>query len=55
MKNAITIYVPEDLRERVKILPPRTVSRVCQNALRCAAEEEEKRREEFLADMLAED
>jgi len=51
----LTIYLPEDMRDLLFRLPPRSVSRICQDAIRTAASEGEDRRDEIIADALVED
>lgn len=54
-RNHITIYVPDYLLEQLAILPPRTISRVCQEALRAAVKRQLALREEAIEDAFAED
>jgi hypothetical protein len=65
VSNTIKIYVPEKLKAQLVILPARTVSRICQDALKkavAAAEQlrdeqlrDEQLRDEQLSDLLEED
>jgi hypothetical protein len=51
----LTIYLPPALKEQLRILPPRSVSRICQRALRQAVAEAERERDEMIRDALTED
>jgi electron transfer flavoprotein alpha/beta subunit len=51
----ITIYISADLKAELAILPPRSVSRICQAALERAVRLEEKRRDMLISDALYED
>jgi hypothetical protein len=57
--HRVTIYVPPALHSRLWILPPRTISRICQAALLAAVEQAEREHEEAMAagldDAFAED
>jgi hypothetical protein len=53
--RGIDIYVPAELRARLGILPPRSVSRICQDALRAAVEKAEADQGAAVSDALEED
>lgn len=51
----ITVYVPDDLAARLPVLPPRSVSRTCQEALRRAVEQAELERADAIVTAFEED
>lgn len=55
MRSNLTIYVPPELRDQLAWLPPRTISRVCQEALRAEVARRLLARDEAIEDAFAED
>jgi hypothetical protein len=53
--NKLTVYVPPALMGRLAILPPRSVSAICQAALLAAVEQAERQRDDAVALAFAED
>jgi predicted transcriptional regulator len=51
----VTIYVPPELREKLSWLPPRTISRICQQALSAEVTRRLTLRDEAVEDAFAED
>lgn len=51
----ITIYVPGSLGARLSVLPPRSISRICQDALREAVRQAEAARADAIAQAFEED
>lgn len=55
MNGKVTIYVPPELKAQLAWLPPRSVSRVCQEALRAEVARQQALREQAVDDAFAED
>jgi hypothetical protein len=55
MGGKLTIYLPDSLQAQLRLLPPRNVSRICQEALRRAVTEAGQQRDELITDALEED
>ena len=49
------IYIPDELNDRLCVLDPRSISRICRNALQLAVEEKETLLKEAIDDALDED
>lgn len=58
-QHKMTIYVSPDLKSRLKSLPPRSVSRICRDALESAlaetAEREQRQRDVAISEAFGED
>lgn len=53
--RSITIYIPAELKARMQILPPRSISKTCQEALIKAVERAEQERTAAIAEAFGED
>ena len=51
----LTIYMPRQLRQDMAILPARSVSRICQEALRAAVAHAREERDAQISEALDED
>ena len=51
----ITIYIPAALKHELKMLPPRSVSRICRQALQDAVDDVKHQRLQVVAEAFEED
>ena len=54
-RSNITIYIPPSLKAELQMLPPRSISKVCQRALQGAVDGVKRQRIEVITEAFEED